>query len=65
MFNVLSIDGSSCQMPREPFACFFKSYPFVTIRCNPPARNPREEVMGHPVKFGHAVKFGHDRLYPV
>ena len=21
------IDGSSCQMPRQPFACFFKSYP--------------------------------------
>ena len=27
MFNILSIDGSSCQMPREPFATFFKSYP--------------------------------------
>ena len=27
MFNVLGIDGSSCQMPREPFASFFKIYP--------------------------------------
>ena len=31
MFNGFSIDGSSCQMPREPLASFFKNYPCIPI----------------------------------
>ena len=34
MFNDLSIDCSSCQMPREPFASFFKPYPCFKYALN-------------------------------
>ena len=30
-FNSLSIDGSLCQMPREPFAIFFKKLSLFSI----------------------------------